>query len=153
MNKKTTKPESQVAPANCGSIEANEAGLKKLNELYAKYCKAHDTLVAEYNKALAEMNDVLLGKRKAARLASAQFNLMRKRLPPTKFDMTSGSYFFAEEDGIEVFAVKLSRSESCTIHVAAKDEEAARSKAIDVIKADESLLKDMGLSAEIVSCK
>ena len=128
-----------------------EADLARLNELYAKYCRAHDRLMAEYDKAFADMDDRFCGKRKATNLASAQFNLLRKRLPRTKFDMISGKYFYAEENGKEVFAVKVSREQSCIVYVTAKNAGEAIKTATAIVKADMKLLEDKGLHAEDVS--
>ena len=130
--------------------EAEEA-LAKLNALYAKYARAHDRLMAEYDRAFAEMDDTFWGKKKSVKLASDKFNLLRRTLPATKFDITSGEYFYAKENWQEVFAVKVSRTESCTLHVAAKDAEAAKKTALALVKADERLLERGELVAEDVS--
>lgn len=120
---------------------ASVANLARLNELYAKYSRAHDLLMAEYN----------YGKKRAVKLSSAKFELLRKALPKTKFNMTSGKYFYAEENGKEVFAIKVSRELSCTVYVTAKDAEEAVKTATAVVEADKELLEDKGLRAEDVS--
>lgn len=130
---------------------ASVANLARLNKLYSKFCRAHDNLMKEYGAACAEMNEKLCGKMRSARFASNQFNLLRKALPRTKFDMTSGKYFYAEENGQEVFAIKVSRELSCTVYVTAKDAEEAVKTATAVVEADAKLLEDKGLRAEDVS--
>ena len=79
-------------PENNGSA----AALDRLNELYEKYNRAYSLL-------MAEIDDQFSRKRRTADLASAKFELYRKTLPRTKFDMTSGKYFYAYQDGKEVF--------------------------------------------------
>ncbi len=130
---------------------ASVANLARLNELYAKYSRAHDLLMAEYNKAFADLDDTFYGKKRAVKLSSAKFELLRKALPKTKFDMTSGKYFYAEENGKEVFAIKVSRELSCTVYVTAKNADEAVKMATAVVEADAKLLEDKGLRAEDVS--
>ena len=132
-------------------VENDKTALAKLNALYAKYSRAHDLLMKEYDAAFRDMDDAFWGKKKAVKLASAKFNLLRRSLPETKFDMDAGEYFYAQENGQEVFAVKVSRTESCTMRVIAKNAEAAKKAALAIVKADEKLLERGELVSEDVS--
>ena len=129
--KKTTK--TATAETSKREIDATTRrnDLARLNELYAKSRKAQDTLIAEYRKALTDMDDAFFGKKRSARLAEAQFHLWKMRMPPVKFNMATGAYFYAEDErGQEVFAIKVSKTESCVYVISAKDLEDAKSKAM-----------------------
>lgn len=102
-----------------------QSELNQLNRLYSKFIKAQESLFEAYSKAYAEVDDMLLAKRKCARLASAKFELLRKRLPKTKFDIATGKYFLAEQDGKEVFHIKITRSEEAFLEVTASCEKEA----------------------------
>lgn len=126
--KKTTKTAGTKTDA-----ESRNGDLAMLNKLYGKFRRASDNLQAEYRKAWAEIDDRFCGKKRAARLAEAQFNLWKKRMPPVKFNMATGEYFYAnDERGKEVFAIKVSKTESCVYVVAAKDLEDAKAKAMEM---------------------
>lgn len=131
--KKTTKTATEKTAKGKTEAMARRNDLARLNELYAKSRKAQDTLIAEYRKAWADMDDRFFGKKRSARLAEAQFNLWKKRMPPVKFNMATGEFFYAEDErGQEVFAIKVSKTESCVYVVAAKDLEDAKEKAMEM---------------------
>ena len=106
-------------------IEAMDRDLETLNGLLGKYKKAHDRLCAAYKKEQAEMDERLLSLRKCADLASAKFELFRKKMPRTKFDMSTGRYFYAEKDGKEIFKIKVVRSTSTVMTMVSDSEEEA----------------------------
>ena len=99
--------------------------LETLNTLLAKYRKAHAKLCAAYSKEQAEMDERLLSLRKCANLASAKFELFRKKMPKTKFDMSTGKYYYSEMDGKEIFKIKVVRSTSTVMSMVASTEEEA----------------------------
>ena len=144
-----TKKNTKSATTAKGGNRA--AKLAELNRRFHKFEAASERLRAAYNAAFADMDDKFMGIKKSASLASAQFNLLRKAMEPVKFDMSSGEYFYATESGKEVFAVKVSRVQSCTLRVAAKDFEAARKTALALVSDDARVLEDKGLAVEDVS--
>ena len=131
--KKTTRTATDKTSKREVDAMTRRNDLAKLNELFAKSRKAQDTLIAEYRKALTDMDDAFFGKKRSARLAEAQFNLWKKHMPPVKFNLATGEYFYAEDErGQEVFAIKVSKMESCVYVVAAKDLEDAKAKALEM---------------------
>lgn len=130
---------------------ASIANLARLNELYAKYRRADDLLKKEYVKKYAQIEADFCGKQRAVQLSLSKYKLLRKALPRTKLDISTGNFFYAEENGQEVFAIKVSREHSCTVYVTAKNAEEAVKTATAIVEADTELLEDKGLRAEDVS--
>lgn len=128
------------------------AKLAELNRRFRKYERAANRLKAEYAKAFADMDDQFVGIKKAAKVAYANFNLFRRSMPETKFDMATGEYFLAEEDGLEVFAVRVRESRSCVLRVTAKNAEEAKEVATQVAKGGLLAAADFSIEAEDVSC-
>lgn len=144
-----TKNNTKSAPVE--SRLSREEKIAELNRRFRKFEAASERLREAYDAAFADMDDKLVGIKKCASIASAQFNLMRKAMDPVKYDMTAGEYFYATEGGKEVFAVKVSKEQSCTLRVSARNGEEARKTALALVEADHKLLEDKGLVAEDVS--
>lgn len=141
MNKNDTKQE-----------QSDAARLAELNRRFKKYESAAEKLSAEYAKAFAEMDDRFCGIRKAAEVARANFNLLRQALPKTKFNLATGEYFYANEDGKEVFAVRVRKTFSHVFTVCAKSSAEAEAIAEKMAKANPQALQgSVVLEAEDVS--
>lgn len=145
---RTKKNTRSATTAKCSSREAK---LAELNRRFHKYERAAQKLREAYNEAFADMDDRFVGIKKCVSVADAMYKLQRKAMEPVKFDMSSGEFFYATEGGKEVFAVKVSRVQSCTFHIAAKDYKEASKIAIERVADYGKHLEDKGLVAEDVS--
>lgn len=134
-----------------GESAASQRDLATLDELYKKYVDAHTKATDAMLGAIADAEAATAGLRKAAKGAGAKFDLFRKRMAKTKFDYVNGEYFYAEDDGKEVYRVKVVRTYETVVEVSAKDAQSAIEEAKDKVINQEAQLKDKGLTAEDVS--
>ena len=102
--------------------------INKLNRLYRLVATASERLVAA-SRGRKPQKDFDAAKNHVDKV-SREFDALRAELPPTKFDMGSGKYFFAEEDGKEVFAIRVRRTDTFDVRVAAGSSGEAMDKAM-----------------------
>lgn len=131
-----------------------ERDLARLNKSFLSYKAVSDRLLEGVKKDRQTASDRLSAEIKAVKAQGAKFERLRSKLPPVKFDMVNGRYFYSkDEKGGEVFAVKLSRIDSCVVYVSAKNKAAALRKAeadasnLLLMKRGETLVEDVSIGA------
>lgn len=124
---KTTKKTKSNVPNEVKKSDKmthlNMKDLATLNRLFGKVQASHKRLTKEYDKAYRDIDNELLGMKRSAEEWSKKFNDFRDRMPKTKFDCATGQYFYADSgDGKEVFAIRVTRSETVDFRVSASSE-------------------------------
>ena len=120
----------------------NAAKLAKLNRIYKNLSRYSDKFAAEYQKVKADKKrspknfDRLDAKCKEL---SAEFEKLRSELPPVKFDMGLGEYFYAEVQGEEMFAIKVRPTNAYYVRLPARNLSEAVDKAKLMIAEQEKI--------------
>lgn len=127
------------------------SALNRLNTLFADYRAAHNRYLEKFKSGMKQATAKAETAGQTAEKAGRKFDEFRATLPRTKFDMVADEYFYAEDDGQEVFAVKVSKTKSCVLRLPARNAEAARAMALEAVAYDPSVLTKSDVSAEIVS--
>ena len=125
------------------------AKLDRLNRLYRDYSRATERVA---RAAQTDVDDPTFAKLTAeAKRLSREFDALRSEMPEVKFDMVEGAYFYAAApDGLENYAVQVTRTDAWTVRLAARTAGEAEDKAKMLI-AEQERVPLARLEAEDVS--
>ena len=139
--KKTTKS-TKTAKKTAPSPVRDEAALDRLNALNHERGDVYAAIKDEYKKAIDGSSAAFKTLCRRADKLGDLIEEQKKSMPPVKFDIGNGEFFYANEyDGLETFAVKVRLVKACIVRVPAKSLEAAMSVAKDIARKESANLE------------
>ena len=135
---KSSKTAKKSATATVGGMSA----LDKLNALNHERGDVYAAIKEEYKKAIDGSSAAFKTLCRKADELGDLIEEQKKSMPPVKFDIGNGEFFYANEyDGQETFAVKVRLVKECIVRVPAKSLEAAMSVAKDIARKESANLE------------
>ena len=136
--KKTTKTAKKTAP----SPVRDEAALDRLNALNHERGDVYAAIKSEYDNAMKGSRDAFTALCKKADALGNRIEEQRKSMPPVKFDIGNGEFFYAKDgSGLDNFAVKVRLVKECIVRLPAKSLEAAMTVAKDIARKESANLE------------
>ena len=119
-----------------------ESALDRLNALNREHGEVYAAIKGEYDNAMRGSRAAFTALCKKADALGNRIEEQRKSMPPVKFDIGNGEFFYAKDgSGLDNFAVKVRLVKECIVRLPAKSLEAAMTVAKDIARKESANLE------------